>query len=85
MQSRVARTIKHARALGLFSYKGGAFRIMNPMDTTTTYTRESEKISNDKWDATYGFVADLQRPGFRKNKKVDIEEEPETEGEELSQ
>jgi len=31
MQARVARTIKHARCLGLFSYKGSRFRINNPM------------------------------------------------------
>jgi len=31
MQGRVSKTIKHARALGLFSYKGGSFRIRNPV------------------------------------------------------
>eukprot|EP01124_Arcella_intermedia_P017238 TRINITY_DN24019_c0_g1_i1.p1 TRINITY_DN24019_c0_g1~~TRINITY_DN24019_c0_g1_i1.p1 ORF type:complete len:319 (-),score=35.44 TRINITY_DN24019_c0_g1_i1:57-1013(-) len=31
MQGRVAKTIKHARALGLFSYKGGSFTIRNPV------------------------------------------------------
>jgi len=43
MQSRVARTIKHARALGLFSYKYGIFRIMNPLETSSIYHREKQE------------------------------------------
>ncbi len=30
----MARVIKHARTLGLFSYKHGGFQINNPLDTT---------------------------------------------------
>lgn len=34
-QARVARTIKQARTLGLFSYKHGSFTVKNPLDTSS--------------------------------------------------
>jgi len=42
MQSRITRTIKNARALGVFSYKHGTFSIRNPCYI------EDEKIQNEE-------------------------------------
>lgn len=42
-QSRVGRTIKQARTLGLFSYKHGAFTVKNPLDTTSQEERFDEE------------------------------------------
>jgi len=42
MQSRVERTIKHARALGLFSYKDG-FAVRNPASTPKRFDLPDEE------------------------------------------
>jgi len=59
MQSRVARTIKHARALGLFSYKNGDFRPRNPLeykhkdpDQEDELEEEFEENEPDERDST---------------------------------
>jgi len=47
MQSKITRTIKYARGLGLFSYKHGEFTIRNP-----AYI-EDEKEENEEDEVTY--------------------------------
>jgi len=44
MQGRVTKTIKHARALGLFSYKFGMFRVMNPLELGPVFQDTSTQI-----------------------------------------
>jgi len=44
MQARVARTIKHARCMGLFSYKKGEFKVNNPLNMIIVPTAEEDEM-----------------------------------------
>jgi len=47
MQARVARTIKHARALGLFSYKGGRFTVRNPAPVPWAFREPPKELEHE--------------------------------------
>jgi len=53
IQSRVSRTIKHSRTLGLFSYKKGTFTIHNPAYIDNYHTGEKENPDYSEMEKEY--------------------------------
>jgi ribosomal protein S18 len=73
MQSRVARTIKHARNIGVFSYRKGVFTIEDPTRAVQTEyyarlkkERESLIYGSEQEGGEFDMISELDKEGDQK-------------------